>query len=262
VLPTIIGYNLDQAAMLDLRGIRLQWFDHVFRGALLPGVLSDRVNFEVMGANRWRHAHSLEAMADSRRKLYLDGDREGRRRLFGDTPGKGAGSELHVDFSDRSDVGFQVPDSGFDTRNALIFTTQPLTRPTEVDGLFRGHFDVVSNKRDFDIAVNFFEQKVDGSYFPLASYLGRASFMGDRSRRHLLTPKTPATLDFGSQTVSAKLLPAGSRIVAVVAVPKQPDIEINYGTGGDVAEESIADAKEPLELTFKTGSYLELGFQN
>jgi len=260
VLPTIIGYDVDQAAMLDLRAIRLQWFDHVFRGAPLPDVLADRVDFEVMGANRWRHVHSLEAMADGR-KLYLDGERQGGRRLFGDAPGKGSAPQLRVDFADRSDADFQVPDSGFDPRNALIFTTPPLAQATEVDGLFQGHIDVVTNKRDFDLAVNFFEQKADGSYFPLANYLGRASFMADRSQRHLLTPGTPTTLDFVSQTVTAKLLPAGSRIVAVVAVPKQPEMEINYGTGRDVADESIADAKEPLRLMFRTDSYLELGFR-
>jgi predicted acyl esterase len=260
VLPTINGYDIDQVAMLDLRGIRLKWFDYVFRGAPLPDELSDRVNFEVMNANRWRHAHSLDAMADSRPRLYLGGKREGERWLFGDAP-QANGVTLRVDFSDRSDADFQVPGSGFDPRNALVFTTAPLARATEVAGLFRGHIDVVANKRDFDLAVSFFEQKADGSYFPLASYLGRASFMGDRSHRHLLTPGTPVTLNFESQTVIAKLLAAGSRIVAVVAVPKQPEIEINYGTGRDVSEESIADAKEPLRLTFRTDSYFELGFR-
>lgn len=98
------------------------------------------------------------------------------------------------------------------------------------------------------------------SYFPLASYLGRASFMADRSRRHLLKPEKPTMLDFESQTVTGRLLSAGSRIVAVVGVPKGPDIQINYGTGRDVSEESIADAKEPLRLNFRAGSYLELGF--
>lgn len=261
VFPSIIGYDVDEVAMLDLRGIRLQWFNHVFHGAPLPDVLSDRVNFEVMGANEWRHVHSLDAMADRGRKLYLDGELSGDRRTFGNSPGSGAASQLRVDFADRGDVDFQVPDSGYDTRNALIFTTPPLPKPTEVDGLFHGHFDVVSNKRDFDLAVNFFEQKADGSYFPLESYLGRASFMQDRSRRHLLTPGSPTILNFQSQTVTAKLLPAGSRIVAVIAVPKHPDIEINYGTGGNVAGESVTDAKEPLLLTFRTESYLQIGFR-
>jgi predicted acyl esterase len=179
--------------------------------------------------------------------------------LFSDTPKSAVAAELSVDFSDRSDADFQVPDSGFDTRNALVFETVPLDRPTEIEGLFHGHIEVVTNKRDFDLAVNFFEQLADGSYFPLASYLGRASFMQDRSHRHLLTPGKPQRLDFDSQMLTARLIAAGSRIVAVIAVPKQPDIQMNYGTGGDVSDESIADAKEPLHLAFRPGSYLEIG---
>jgi uncharacterized protein len=143
-----------------------------------------------------------------------------------------------------------------------VFTTAPVTQATEVDGLFRGHIDVVTTKRDFDLAVNFFEQKADGSYFALASYLGRASFMADRSHRHLLTPGRPLIVDFESQTVAGKLLAPGSRIVAVVAVPKQPEIQINYGTGRDVSDESLADAGEPLRLTFRPDSYLELGVRH
>jgi uncharacterized protein len=262
VLPTINGYDIDQAAMLDLRGIRLKWFDHVFRGAPLPEVLGDRINFEVMGANSWRHVHSLQAMADERWRLYLGGKRDGDRWLFSEAPPKQGRPELRVDFADRTDADYQVPDSGFDTRNALVFTTAPLTQATEVDGLFRGHIDVVTTKRDFDLAVNFFEQKADGSYFALASYLGRASFMADRSHRHLLTPGRPLIVDFESQTVAGKLLAPGSRIVAVVAVPKQPEIQINYGTGRDVSDESLADAGEPLRLTFRPDSYLELGVRH
>jgi hypothetical protein len=143
----------------------------------------------------------------------------------------------------------------------LVFTTAPLAEPKEVDGLFRGHIEVVTNKRDFDLAVNFFEEKADGSYFPLASYLGRASFMADRSHRHLLTPGQATILDFESQMLTARQLAVGSRIVAVVAVPKQPEIQINYGTGRDVSDESIADAREPLRLALSPSSYLELGFQ-
>ncbi|HEY4071256.1 MAG TPA: CocE/NonD family hydrolase [Sphingomicrobium sp.] len=259
VLPVINGYTIDEGAMQDLRGLRLKWFDHVFHGAPLPDVLSDRVNFEVMGANRWRHVHTLDAMAEQRRKLYLGGEREGDRLLFSRAPAKIAAPELRVDFADRSDADFQVPESGFDPRNALVFATAPLERAIEVDGLFRGHINVDTNKRDFDLVVSFFEQKADGSYFPLASYLGRASFMADRSHRHLLTPGKAIALDFESQMLTARLVPAGSRIVAVVAVPKVPEIQINYGTGRDVSTESVADAKQPLRLAFRAGSYLELG---
>ncbi len=38
------GYQLDQAALVDLRELRYQWFDHIFKGAEKPAALSDRVN--------------------------------------------------------------------------------------------------------------------------------------------------------------------------------------------------------------------------
>ncbi|WP_129793010.1 CocE/NonD family hydrolase [Sphingosinicella sp. CPCC 101087] len=261
VLPIVDGYRIDEAAQIDLRAVRMQWFDHVFRGAPLPRILNGRINFQVMGANLWRHVDSLEAMADSRMRFYLSRRREGEHLLFADTrpPTDETGPELRVDLADRRDADFQVPDGTPDMRNALVFTTPPVGERMEVAGLFRGRFEVVVNKRDLDLAVDFFERRADGRYFPLASYLGRASYMADRTRRQLLRPGRPHVLAFESQTITARQIEAGSRIVAVVGVPKRPDIQINYGTGRDVSDESIADAGEPLKVIWRPGSYLELG---
>ena len=83
--------------------------------------------------------------------------------------------------------------------------------------------------------------------------------MQDASRRQLLQPGRVRTLDFQSQKLTSRLLGPGSRIVAVVGVPKVPHIQINYGTGRDVSSESIADAGEPLRIRWQAGSYFELG---
>ena len=47
----------------------------------------------------------------------------------------------------------------------------------------------------------------------------------------------------------------------MVGVPKQPEIQINYGTGGDVSGETIADAGEPLRVVWRPGSWLEIGLR-
>lgn len=261
VLAKVGGYEVDKAALIDLQDVRLKWFDHVFRGAPLPALLSDRVNFEVMGANTWRHVSTLADMATGRQRLYLTGRRQADRLLFSDVPGSQPPPELAVDFADRSDVDFRPPPGAPDTRNALVFETEALKQPLEVDGLFQGRFKVIANKRDFDLSVNFYELKPDGQYLDLASYLGRVSYMQDRAHRHLLQPGRPYTLKFRSQTLTARLLPPGSRIVVVVGVPKVPYIQINYGTGRDVSAESIADAGEPLRIRWLPDSYLELGIR-
>jgi putative CocE/NonD family hydrolase len=66
------GYQVDPVALIDLRELRYQWFDHVLKGAPVPALLQDRVNYEVMGANEWGHAASLEAMGHGAIRFYLD----------------------------------------------------------------------------------------------------------------------------------------------------------------------------------------------
>ena len=260
VLPVVDGYAIDPAARIDLQDIRLKWFDHVFYGSPLPEVLKDRINFEVMGANRWRHVATLSQMANHRLRLHLTTRRDGDRLLFSPAaPASDApGPELDVNLADRSDADYQPSTDRPDTRNALVYTTAPLARATEVDGLFHGRFAVEINKRDFDLAISFYEQRADGRYLSLASYLGRASYMADRTHRRLLVPGRRTTLTFQSQTLTARLLSPGSRIVAVVGVPKRPDMQINYGTGKDVSDESITDVKTPLRICWLKGSYIEL----
>jgi hypothetical protein len=53
-------------------------------------------------------------------------------------------------------------------------------------------------------------------------------------------------------------LAAGSRLVLVIAVPKGAGQQINYGTGKDISEESIADAGEPLVIRWLPGSYVDI----
>jgi putative CocE/NonD family hydrolase len=261
VLAKVDGYEIDKAALIDLQDVRLKWFDHVFRGAPLPALLSNRVNFEVMGANTWRHASTLVNMATGRQRLYLTGRRQAGRLLFSDAPGNQPPPELAVAFADRSDVDYRPSPGVPDTRNALVFETEALKQPLEIDGLFQGRFEVVVNKRDFDLSVNFYELKPEGQYLDLASYLGRVSYIQDRTHRHLLRPGRPYILKFQSQTLTSRLLSPGSRIVAVVGVPKVPYIQVNYGTGRAVSSESIADAGEPLRIRWSADSYLELGIR-
>jgi hypothetical protein len=259
VSPVTAGYVLDPAALIDLQEVRLTWLNHVFRGTPLPEILRSQVNYQLTGTNSWRHVDRLDDMAREPLRLFLGNRREGAFHLFDErSRGSGAGPELVVDFRDRSDADYEPPADGLDTRGALTFATAPLPSPVDIGGGFTARFEVVTNKRDFDINIGLFEARADGSYFPLAYYLGRASHVGDRSRRRLLVPGRPQTLRFESLTVAAHRLAAGSRIVALVGVPKQPEFQINYGTGRDVSDESIADAGEPLRIRWRSGSYIEL----
>lgn len=260
VLPSVNGYDLDPSALVDLAEIRMQWFDHVFRGAPLPEALSARVNYQVMGADQWRHVPTLEAMAENRLRLYL-GEETGTegRRLAPQPPAEDAVIELKLDMADRSGLDAEVPEGRLDLTGTLLFETEPFAEGIEIAGTFQGRFDILTNKRDLDLEVILFEHRADGRYFRLSSYLGRASYMGDRRTRRLLTPGRTQTLAFESQTVTGVRLAPGSRLAALVGVPFRSSAQINYGTGRDVSDETIADAGEPLTVRFLPGGYLDLG---
>jgi len=57
--------------------------------------------------------------------------------------------------------------------------------------------------------------------------------------------------------MTSRRLAAGSRLVIVLSVVKNPRQQINYGTGKDVSDESVADAGEPLTIRWFARSYVE-----
>ncbi|MBN6150463.1 CocE/NonD family hydrolase [Xanthomonas sp. AmX2] len=260
---TLRGYATDAAAQLDLGELRYQWFDHWFKGAPRPALLRDRVNYQVMGANRWKHAPSLQAMGRPQR-FYLDAQRDdaGRYRLATAPPAPGEVAQ-RVDLADRRDagqdaVGGDIVDRELDQHNRLVYASAPFATPVEISGLFSGRLQLVLNKRDVDLSIALYEQTAAGDYVQLSYRLLRASYLHDRSRRRLLHAGVPQTLDFAAERLTSRRLQAGSRLLAVVGPIKQAQLQINYGSGKDVSEETVDDAGVPLQLRWSSRSYLQI----
>jgi putative CocE/NonD family hydrolase len=259
----VAGYRLDDTAKIDLTEIRYQWFDHTLKGGAMPAILADKINYEVTGANVWKHAPSVAAMASEALRYYLSADVADHAYRLATAAPAGGSIVLSVDLADRRDVDAQVPggdvqDKGLDISNGLVFVSDPLSKDTELSGLFAGHLDFLVNKRDFDFQVSLYELTSDKDYVQLAPFWSRASNVQDRAHRHLLDPGNRQALDFRSIRLMSRQLKAGSRLVAVLSVVKEPGREINYGTGNEVIGESVADATEPLQITWFAGSYLDL----
>ena len=58
-------------ARIDPNDARYKWFDHALKGAERPALLSANVNYELAGANEWRHEPSLEALESRPLRFYL-----------------------------------------------------------------------------------------------------------------------------------------------------------------------------------------------
>lgn len=259
------GYQVDSTAVVDFRELRYQWFDHVFRGAATPSLLMDSVNYQAMGANEWQHAASLDAMAGKSLRFYLDGVAAGAtHRLTQHKKSNDAFVQQTVSFVDRTDAAW-TPSTDFISRSlaprhSTIYISEPLTKPTQFNGLFSGRLDFTVNKMDMDLSITLYELLAGGDYVRLFSpiYEFRASFARDRSHRRLLKAGERQELAFKSERMTSRQLQPGSRLVMVLGINKRPDREINYGTGGDVSEESSADGKVPLKIRWYSDSYIDI----
>ncbi|HEX8904876.1 MAG TPA: CocE/NonD family hydrolase [Longimicrobiaceae bacterium] len=258
------GYTIDPAARIDIvASLRYQWFDHVLRGRPRPALLQDRINYELMGADTWRHAPSLTAVSNGRLRLYLRPGANGRHTLASAPPEPNATLTHTVNLADRSDVDAAfiggILATEIDTANAVVLVSEPLTAATEVSGLLTGHLELIANRMDFDFSITLYEWMADGQYFQLPPFMTRASHAHSIYERRLLTPDERERLDFVSQVrMLSRQMSPGSRIVMVLAVPKNARQQINYGTGQDVSDESITAAREPLVIRWMGGSYIDL----
>jgi putative CocE/NonD family hydrolase len=263
VFDTVGGMPVDPVALLDLTELRYSWFTYILKGGPRPALVADKVNYEVTGANVWKHAPSFRAMGESALRFFLSPpDPQGQHQLI-PSPTNGIAARLVVDLADRSDgarapVGGGVMDEAIDTHNALSFVSAPLPRAVETSGLFTGHLDFVVNKRDVDFEIDLYEATPRGKYVQIGQYWTRASYMRDRSVRTLLVPGERQLVDFQSIRLMSRRLEAGSRIVAVLGVIKEPGRQINYGTGRDVSEETVQEVGPPVEIRWFGDSSLSL----
>lgn len=263
IIANLRGYNIDPIANIDINKICAEWFDYILKDRQKPTFLKDKINYQVMGTNQWGSAKSINDFDEHNLKLYLENAKESLLL----SPSKvrdNSFSSLKVDFTERSDADeilalkYDVIESKLYNKNNLIFSTNIFEKSFEFSGNFSGKLKFSVNKKDVDIYANLYELMPNGKYFLLSTYLGRASYSKDNKKRKLLTPHKKEVLLIKNNEFVSKEIQKGSKLVLVVGVNKSPLYQINYGTGKDVSEETIADAKEPLEIKWYNDSYIEI----
>ncbi|KFF10845.1 CocE/NonD family hydrolase [Flavobacterium hydatis] len=262
--PIINEYKVDPIALFNTKKLTYEWFNYILKGGPKPAVLKDKINYEVMGANEWRHAPSLEKMSNDFLKLYLTNTKSKDKYLLSDKkPAKSGFLPQEVDFANREiSNNDYYPDpiirKELDTINGYFFISEPLDKPIVVNGAFEGEIKALINKKDMDIGVVLYEVMPNGEYFHLSYFLGRASYAKDITTRNLLVPNKIETIPFTNTRLVSKQLSKGSRLLVVVNVNKNAFSQLNYGTGKDVSDETIKDAKEPLKIKWYNDSFVKI----
>jgi putative CocE/NonD family hydrolase len=260
----LYGYHIDTVANISMRELAFQWFDYIFKGKNKPEILKDKINFEVMGANEWKHVSTLEQINNDTLTFYLSNipAEKNNYLLSAQKPGKPASLEQLVDLKDRiTQNNYYTPlviNDSIDKSYGLMFISDVFTTPITINGAFHGQLNAWINKKDFDFSLAFFELMTDGKYFNLGSYVGRASYAKNNRKRQLLSPNRKETIPFGNSHLVIKKINEGSRLVIILNVNKHPFEEINYGTGKNVHDETIKNADEPLLVKWFTDSFIKV----
>ncbi len=263
-VPVLRDYKVDPVALISTRDITFQWLDYILKGAKKPEILKDKINYEVMGSNVWKHTVTIPKMADHQLKLYLTNLKVGDNyNLSAIKPNRKGSLNQVVDLADRKTSNgdyypYPIIKDSLDRSNGLVFISKPFDKPVAVNGMFSGELKAMINKKDMDVCAALYEVTPDGKYFELSYFIGRASYAKDMSKRTLLHPGKVESIPFTRTRLVSRQMSKGSRLLVVLNVLKSPFSEINYGTGKDVAKETIRDAQSPLKIKWFNDSFINV----
>ena len=277
----VSNYTIDSIARINISNLSFEWFDYVFKNAARPQLLKDRINFQVMGSNQWRHVPRLENISNDTLQFYLSNQisdidfyskygsgNNGIKKHFSMAerkPTKSGYLSQLVDFTDRTMIGENnyynpnVVSDSLPLSNGFSFVTRRFEKEVEFNGSYFGEFKMIINKRDMDYSMVMYEQTPEGEYFKLTQQcIGRASLSKDREKRQLLIPNQMETVPFTNVRMTSKKLRKGSRLILVLNANKHPHEQVNYGTGKDVSSETLEDGEEPLRIRWYNDSYVQI----
>jgi uncharacterized protein len=256
------GLEFGDASMLDLNQLHKEWYDWTMKHGERPGFLKKHVAYYVVGpgAEHWKYADDLDAVATGRRTLYLaslggqanDAFRSGS--LDAEAPGRDAAADRYVydprDLRPGALEEHADPNGLTDQTAALnlggggvIYHSAPFAEATEISGWVKLGVWMSLDVPDTDFAVALYEVKADGGSVLLTSDLMRARNRHSTARDELVTPGAVERYDFDGFSWFSRRIAAGSRLRLVLTSPNSSALEKNYNSGKAVATESGADAR-------------------
>jgi uncharacterized protein len=263
--PAMRGYTIDSVANINISNLVIEWFDYILKKKAKPAILKDKINYQVMGTNIWKHAPSLRQMNNDTLNLYLTNVKDGTFfQLSSQKTVNNTFVRQKIDLTSRADSMQTIPgeepilSDSIDVPNTIPFISNRFDKAFDINGAFLGNISVSINKKDMDLLINLYELTPDNKYHWLGRYLTRASYSKNRSKRQLLQPNQIESIPINNAYFTSKKISKGSRLVVSVGANKSPHWEVNYGTGNDVSTETIKDAKIPLEIKWHSNSQIKI----
>jgi uncharacterized protein len=252
------GYEVDSAAIINITNITYKWLDHILKDSSRPAILKNRINMQVMGANKWIHMPSISRISNDTLTFFFSNIRAGNQyKLLMRKPVNQEFIRQEINYLYRGDTtspAYSIISDNLPIGESLLFATEPFDKPVIITGSFIGEIKAALNKKDFDYSIRVYEQLPDGKFFDLSQVIGRASYARNRNKRTLLRPGVPESIPVSGSMFTCRQLQKGSRLIVLLGVNKHYNWQINYGTGKDVSDETIEDGKVPLQIQWFNSS--------
>ncbi|HRW11389.1 MAG TPA: CocE/NonD family hydrolase, partial [Caldilineaceae bacterium] len=256
----------------DLTGLQLRWLDRWVRG-IENGIEDETpVRLFVMGINQWRDEEDWPLPATQYVPYYLHSNgsantRHGDGTLSTGTPHYEPADSFTYDPHNpvpsigganltpfASSIGPRDQQQVELREDILVYSTPVLEQDVEVIGPVQAILYVASSAPDTDITCKLVDVHPDGRAMLLTDGILRLRY------RHSFTQPTPMTpgdvveahVDLWS---TANVFRAGHQIRIEVSSSCFPKFARNSNTGGDVANEEIADYQKALNHIYHDATY-------
>jgi uncharacterized protein len=252
------GLRVGPAGLVDLRHLQRQWYDWVLNDGERPAFLRKNVAYYVMGAERWRYAHSLEEITEHSSALFLDASlnptdvfASGRLSVKASTRGEPdeyiydprdlslAAVESMTDAEDKSDQRMMYAR----VSKQLVYHGAPFEEDQEVSGFFQLSAWISIDQPDTDFAVAVYEIDRGGGSVLLTSDWVRARYRESLREARVIDSKEPLHYEFQRFTFVSRLIKQGHRLRLTIGPINSIFCQKNYNSGGRVSEESMRDAR-------------------
>lgn len=246
------GLKIGSDGVLDIQGLHLQWYAWTMQEGARPAFLKDNVAYYVMAAERWRYAHTLEAVTAKVEVLYLHSSANATDVFHSGTlsanPPETSEPDSYVyDPCDLSSTALEAtmdPEDCTDQRmilagvgRQLIYHSAPFAEDTEISGFFRASLWLAIDQPDTDFRVSVYEIAIDGRSVFLSADALRARYRQDPRRSIPVQTSDPLNYQFEQFTFVSRLVKRGNRLRMVVVPMNSIYSQKNYNTGGNVSDE-------------------------
>jgi putative CocE/NonD family hydrolase len=270
------GLKFGPASLLDMNKLHKEWYDWTLKDGAKPEFLKKQVAYYVMGAEEWKYADSLEAIATKKQTFYLHSDGKANdvfhsgslreERPSASEPDRYVYDPLDVRPAEleKEDVENYLTDERYALNlfgNGLVYHTEPFAQETEISGLVRLVVWIAMDVPDTDFEVMLYEIQVDGTSIALTEDRQRARYRSSLREAKLVTPGEINRYEFNHFQFFSRRISKGSRLRLVFKSPNSIYWQKNYNSGGVVAEESGADARTAHVTLYhdaEHASFLEL----